>query len=1097
MKVTRYLSVLAALALALLSSPSYSQTPDCDSLRGIYKRYNAPSVVQDTPAPKGYAPVYISHYSRHGSRYHSAPSFVSVSRDSLKAAQGRGTLTPLGERTLAFLDHLWNESDGCWGELTDIGAQEHKDIIRRMVKRFTPVFKGERRVDAFSSTRTRCIISMNAGVSTLSAAAPKLQFSFYCGEKYNRLVRNETHLKDAQAWYNPRLDSALVAARDWGECIGRFYTDCRADALGKMMIARSLWYSWADAPCLGLNGDEILEGFMPEELWDMARWVDMNICMKCLRTDRFQEQRILSQTPLLQDIIRRADATLSDGKSAATLRYGHDANLVPLLGLMKVKGFERTYVLSDRPDSHWNNARMMCMASNLQLVFYRHPKKTAVLVKILFNEKEMSVCGLDAVHGPYYDWAALKRFWRLQSRITQEPSPLRVGTYNLRMQHLDKGDNHWSLRRSRVMRSIRDNAFDVFGVQELTEGAEENLLQDLGDTYAAVFFSPYSQDGKGGKAQGILYNRHRFELVDSHYFWMSDTPELMSDNDHHNYPKRPNFSYKRGSVCATFKEKSTGRRFFVINTHAALNKEEHLRFAPVYEAMEARYNPDGLPSFFVGDFNARRDHPSHQIFRRRWQDAADLAPVRTNTFNGFKTDSTQWEAVKHIDYIYYRNVDAPIRYVCNQTLYDGFCASDHFPVWADFELSALPEEKTMDLRSLGVDAGGETLVTGQIQQAIDELSAAGGGRILLSGGTFLTAPIELKNGVDLHIDAGATLLGSAVLSDYKDRPSPRHVETDALPRKRNIALIYADEAEDFAITGKGTIDCNGEHYVKAKTGENWKGWHFDRIVSMEESIPRAAFFAGCRNLCIRDITMTNQPAGWSYWVHDCDYVRFKDCQILADVRYPNNDGIHVNSSRDVFISGCLIETGDDSIVMRANNRSLRENKVCERVVATDCRLRSWSAGIRIGWCNDGVIRDCAASHLTIYDSSNGIGCYVPLKKYATNDYGREATRVENLYFTDIRMDEIYGNPIFFKIADDPEIQFAGVHDIRFNQVHCRALAAPYIAGRADAWTTDIHFKNCVFEVCPASDFPGDARRHGYVLNTDPAQAAHTRNINFD
>jgi len=146
-----------------------------------------------------------------------------------------------------------------------------------------------------------------------------------------------------------------------------------------------------------------------------------------------------------------------------------------------------------------------------------------------------------------------------------------------------------------------------------------------------------------------------------------------------------------------------------------------------------------------------------------------------------------------------------------------------------------------------------------------------------------------------------------------------------VPRWRNASIIYADEAENIAISGRGTIDCNGKAHVREKTDPNWKGMQYERIAPRRESLPRVVFFAGCKNVSITDVTMTNQPAGWSYWIHDCDCVKFDRCNILADVRYPNNDGIHINSCRDVTISNCFVETGDDAIIIRANNRS---NKRC-------------------------------------------------------------------------------------------------------------------------------------------------------------------------
>ena len=783
-----------------------ARAQDTDTLRGIYLTYSVPSVV-DTPSPKGYKPIYISHYGRHGSRYHIAPTIVKQGRDSLRAAASRGTLSPVGAHILSYLDTIWEASNGHWGMLSERGALEHQAVVGRMTERFSPVFKGRRKVEAFSSIRQRCVSSMEAAVGVLGRIRPRLQVSTRADEEVSAYIKNEDLLPEAQAWDNPRIDSLTLSARDWKKCVARLYSDCHGDDMAQMVLARWIWHCWAQAPCLGLEGWDILEWMTPDELRDMARCTDMNLCMKCLRTDIFLERRIATQSALLDDIITRADKAIADGKTAATLRYGHDANLVPLMGLIGVEGFEGVYVLKDRPDPRWNSARMIPMCSNLQLIFYRHRHKKQVLVKLLYNEREVKIAGLDAVTGPYYDWDSLKRHWMVISR--------------------------------------------------------------------------------------------------------------------------------------NFKDSVPGGHEVVLNAPA-----------------------------------------------------------------------------------------------------DGYS-------------------------------------TRMIQHAIDSISALGGGRVNLSGGTFLIAPIDLKSGVDLHISEGATLLGSPKLEDYPDRTETRHFDTSALPRWRNIALIYADEAEDIAISGSGTIDCSGKAYVKPKEGDNWTGWHFDRIVPREKSIPRAVFFAGCRNVSVRDITITNQPAGWSFWIHDCDYVRFRDCNIIADVRYPNNDGIHVNCSRDVFISGCHIETGDDSIVIRANSRSLAQNKPCERVVATDCSLRSWSSGVRIGWNNDGVMRDCSLTRLKIWDSSNGIGCYVPLFKYVenSNDYGRESTLVQDFWCDDIAMDEVYGNPVYVKVFKDEKNHFEGVRDFRLRNVRARSLMAPYIDDG-----NDVRFSGCTFDLFPEELFPGNRRRHGYVLS---------------
>ncbi len=408
--------------------------------------------------------------------------------------------------------------------------------------------------------------------------------------------------------------------------------------------------------------------------------------------------------------------------------------------------------------------------------------------------------------------------------------------------------------------------------------------------------------------------------------------------------------------------------------------------------------------------------------------------------------------------------------------------------------------KDINLKSYGAKADGKTKVTKTLQKAIDEVSKAGGGKVILSGGTFLVTPFEIKSGVELHIEADAVLLASPDLEDYPERTDVRHYDSEAMPRFRNVSLIYADEADNIAITGRGIIDCNGTHFIKPKEGDNWKGWHFVRTVPRNQSLPRVVFFAGCTNVTVTDITMQNQPAGWSYWIHDCDRVHFDRCKIMADVRYPNNDGIHINCSRDVTVSNCIIETGDDSIILRANSRSLKENKACERVTITNCVLRSWSAAVRIAWTNDGIIRDCVLSNLVIYDSSKGVSIDLPTYSFrnpqdASNDYGREATEIENIFFSHIRMNKVYF-PVYAHISENTEVMAKAIHNIHFSDMQVESLYAPFFQGRADCPIEDVTFSNCRFKRLTRDEMP-DANRHGAVPKPNPEQLIQVNRISFD
>jgi polygalacturonase len=398
-------------------------------------------------------------------------------------------------------------------------------------------------------------------------------------------------------------------------------------------------------------------------------------------------------------------------------------------------------------------------------------------------------------------------------------------------------------------------------------------------------------------------------------------------------------------------------------------------------------------------------------------------------------------------------------------------------------LCAVAYPADFNVRDFGAKGNGTVKDTVAIQSAIDTATAKGGGRVVFADGTFLSGALRLKSGVELHIDRTATLLASPDIADFPDWTNVNHIVKENLPRTRNVAFIFSDEAKRIAITGSGTIDCNGKYHIKEKKRADWTGWKYDRVHPMTNTLPRVVFFAGCRDVVIRDVTMVGQPAGWSYWIHDCDRVQISGLKILANVRYPNNDGIHVNCSRDVTVSDCIIETGDDALVVRANSRSLKENKPCERVDINNCSLRSWASGIRIGWTNDGVIRDCIFSDIVMHDTSVGIAFAIPRKRNEPGwtDYGREATLVENLSFSNIRMSGIYGRPILAEIAEaEKGILVNALRDIRFSNVHATGLELPFLTGRTDCPLQDWTFNNCSFRQVTDDVLP-DWTHHGAAL----------------
>ena len=394
-----------------------------------------------------------------------------------------------------------------------------------------------------------------------------------------------------------------------------------------------------------------------------------------------------------------------------------------------------------------------------------------------------------------------------------------------------------------------------------------------------------------------------------------------------------------------------------------------------------------------------------------------------------------------------------------------------------------------DVRSYGAKGDGVTFDTEAVQKAIDACAADGGGRVVLEKGVFLIKPIMLKSGVDLHIARNARLLGTGDWRDYPNRGTLKHVISENMPRARDAALITADEAHGISITGEGVVDGNGMSFVEELPKERWGRWRYGRKGGFQQSPPRVVFFAGCSDVTVKDITMTNQPAGWSYMVHDCDRVVFDRCKVLADIHYPNNDGIHVNCSRDVSISNCRVSVGDDAIIVRANSRSLHGCKPSERVTVANCQLRAYSNGIRLGWCRDGVIRDCTFSNIVIHDSTRGIDMWLLSKDGGSGtDYGVEKTLIENIVFSGIVMDRIHTFPVTVVVAEPSEAACEAVRNVTFANVTARSYGLPEFVGTRECPLENFMFSGCRFIRSAAPDVRPPWENGCQPLTRGPAES---------
>ena len=136
--------------------------------------YPGPTQQKLTPAPRGYKPFYLSHYGRHGSRFHSKPSFYNAPYQTLLKADSLGKLTATGKDVLHRLDVIRKDAENHWGDLTWKGAHQLEGIARRMYERFPEIFQGKTNIDARSTGVGRCVLSMEYALMQLVRLNPEL-----------------------------------------------------------------------------------------------------------------------------------------------------------------------------------------------------------------------------------------------------------------------------------------------------------------------------------------------------------------------------------------------------------------------------------------------------------------------------------------------------------------------------------------------------------------------------------------------------------------------------------------------------------------------------------------------------------------------------------------------------------------------------------------------------------------------------------------------------------------------------------------------------------------------------------------------------------
>jgi hypothetical protein len=275
-----------------------------------------------------------------------------------------------------------------------------------------------------------------------------------------------------------------------------------------------------------------------------------------------------------------------------------------------------------------------------------------------------------------------------------------------------------------------------------------------------------------------------------------------------------------------------------------------------------------------------------------------------------------------------------------------------------------------DVTTFGAVGDGRTPATGAIQAAIDACGQAGGGLVLVPAGQYLTGALFLRNKIELHVAAGATLLASQRFEDFP----PIQGRWEGIERTTYSSLLTGEDLEDVVLSGAGLLDGQGPPW--------WEAFGTTRKLRLDRGLPREApdppeaplkwpcprivNLIRCQRVAIRGLRFENAPS-WSLHLLYCQDVVVEDLNMIG-LHAQLASGLVVDSCKRIRISNCAIGSGADCIGLKAgyNEDGRRVGLPCEDIIISGCQFfDSNSAGVAIGSETAAWIRNVTISNCTM------------------------------------------------------------------------------------------------------------------------------------
>lgn len=360
-------------------------------------------------APCGYEPFFIEHYGRHGSRFAYSHEFYDTMKAALDQAEAKGLLTEYGRSLKAEYDRHYPTYRMRMGDLTELGWQQQTRLGREMAEHYRKLFRRpDAAVYAVSSDSRRSMMSMTGFCMGLGQAMPKLKIREDQGICCLDATQPKSHSNPFRVttWTLPEFPFAesegafCVRKTDCcPESLSRLFTDPEAalSGIGKETFVRQSYVLVAGMSSLEAEDRTDFSGFFtPEDfvhMWEVDNY------------QRYHEYYpyTVQTTPVLHSMLSDAEDAIREGRYGATLRFGHDHVVLPLIVLLRLDGYTRQPSSTDEISAIY--AGIDCpMASNILLVLYRSRRGGDILVNVRLNGRNATVDGLESVCEGFYRW---------------------------------------------------------------------------------------------------------------------------------------------------------------------------------------------------------------------------------------------------------------------------------------------------------------------------------------------------------------------------------------------------------------------------------------------------------------------------------------------------------------------------------------------------------------------------------------------------------------------------------------------------------------------------------------------------------------------